>query len=374
VNAGSLARRRSWVHIATSLALAGLGVGIGCSSGGGSGFNPSSAPPIAQADYCAAKANAYCSVLVNCCQQAGYPGDNAKCHDAMTTSCQSEVSSKTAAGRSYDAKAAGICLGGLPSMISGCKLNASSTTTSTVSAACDHIWVGSVPVGGTCSSSSDCAGSPDGSTVTCSAPSIPSDGGPGGSKCIVVPVAKLGEACGNVGDAGVSYVSCATGLSCQYVAGTDGGVGSSRCVQPGDVGAACQSGSACKAGLTCDSTTQKCAQPAAIGAACTPFTSAGCATGAYCDATSKKCTALPGAGSPCITNSYPQCSPDTLCDSATKNCVAKKAIGQPCTSGSQCVSDYCGGTATSTAMVCNPDPGIATADTCAVANGGPPPG
>lgn len=373
MNAGSLARRRSWVHIATSLALAGLGVGIGCSSGGGGGFNPSNAPPIAQADYCASKANAYCGVLVTCCQQAGYPGDSAKCHDAMIADCQNEVSSKTAAGRSYDPKAAGICLGGLPSLVSGCKPIATSTTSSTVSDACGRIWVGSVPVGGTCSSSSDCAPSPDGSRVTCSGSSIPSDGGTG-SKCVVQPVAKLGESCGAVADAGVSYVSCESGLSCQYVAGTDGGVGSSRCVQPGDVGAACQSGSACKSGLTCDSTTQKCAPPAAIGAACTPFTSTGCATGAYCDATSKTCTALPGAGSPCAANSYPQCSPDAMCDSASKNCVAKKANGQACTSDTQCVSAYCGGTASSSAMVCNPDPGIATADTCAVANGGPPPG
>lgn len=374
MNAGSLARRRSWVHIATSLALAGLCVGIGCSSGGGGGYNPSTATPVAQADYCATKANAYCGILLTCCQQAGYPTDSGKCHDAMMTDCQSEVSSKLAAGRSYDAKAAGICLGGIPSLISGCKEIPSSATTNTVSEACGHIWVGSVPVGGTCSSSSDCAASPDGSNVTCSAPSVPGDGGTtGGSKCVVQPVAKLGEPCGTVADAGASYVSCASGLSCQYVPG-DGGVGASHCVQPGDVGAACQSASACKSGLTCDTTTQKCSQPAAIGAACTPFSSTSCATGAYCESTSKKCTPLPGAGSPCITSTYPQCSPDTICDSTSKNCVAKKANGQACTSRSQCVSNYCGGTATSSAMVCNPDPGIATADTCSVANGGPPPG
>lgn len=210
--------------------------------------------------------------------------------------------------------------------------------------------------------------------MSCSGSSVPTDGGTTGPRCVVQPVAKVGEPCGTVADAGTSYVSCESGLSCQYVAGTDGGASSSHCVQPGDVGAACQSRSACKTGLTCDSTTQKCAQPAAIGATCTPFDSSSCATGAYCDSTSKKCTALPGAGSACLTNTYPVCSPDSTCDSATKKCVAKKSNGQPCTSSSECASAYCGGSATSTVETCGADPGIASPETCAVANGGAPPG
>jgi hypothetical protein len=375
VNAGSLARRHGWVHIVTSLALAGLGVGVGCSDGGGGGYDPIAAPPIAAADYCAAKANAYCGVLLTCCQQAGFPTDSGKCHDAMLASCQSEVSSKQAAGRTYDAKAAGICLGGLPNMISGCKLSSTSATATTVSDACDRIWVGSVPVGGACGSTSECAASPDGAKVTCSTPPVAGDGGTtGGSKCLVQPVAKLGEPCGTVTGGTTSYVSCETGLSCQYVAGTDGGVGASRCVQLGDVGAACQSRSSCKTGLRCDAATQKCAQPATVGATCTQNDTSSCVSGAYCEPIANKCASLPGAGSPCITSSYPQCAPDSTCDSVSKNCLAKKANGQACTSGSQCVSGYCGGSATSSAMLCNPDPGIATPNTCAVANGGAVPG
>ncbi len=378
MNAGSLAQSHRWVHVVASLGLAtlaALGLGVGCSdggSGGGSGFNPSTAPPIAQADYCASKANVYCGIVLPCCQAVGYPTDRGKCQDAMLASCQSEVSTKTAAGRAYDARAAGVCLGGLPSVTTGCKESANDPAATAIGDACDRIWVGAVPIGGTCASSTDCAAASDGSTVYCSAPATPGDGGTSGGKCTVQPVAKLGEACGTNTDAGATYVSCVTGLSCLYVAGA-GVPGSSHCVQLGDVGAQCHTGSDCKSALYCDSTTLKCASPAPVGAACAPNDTSSCATGGYCDQTAKKCVALPGAGAPCATFAYPQCAADSSCDATSKLCVAKKGNGQACSTSSECLSGYCGGTATSTAKACNPDPGIASASTCAVANGAAPP-
>lgn len=358
----ALRRPRAWLHLSLSLGLAALGVAIGCSSstGGGSG-----GAPIAESQLCSRQADVYCSVAGPCCQAAGTPVDAALCRQLVIAECEDKRTSAHAAGRVYDARAAGTCLGGLPGTIRNCQ-PLDDDAAEVIFDACDAIWVGATPLGGACSTSRDCAPSADGAQVTCGFSSTPGDAMVGA--CALVRVAKLGEPCGALPDAGVSYVPCASGLVCDRPTSGDAG-SEERCLTRGSVGAPCQSSGHCVSGLTCPSATHVCSAPAADGASCEPYESYACGEQSWCDTTTKRCAPLPGAGTACATGHYPSCAEGTYCDDADR-CVAAKAAGQPCGGDDECATGYCGAASVGGAETCRADPGIATPSTCSGDFGG----
>ncbi|MEZ4371569.1 MAG: hypothetical protein R3B07_12125 [Polyangiaceae bacterium] len=102
----------------------------------------------------------------------------------------------------------------------------------------------------------------------------------------------------------------------------------------GGVGAPCQQGDECDAGLVCvgidNPTTKTCQSLPAVGQTCLG-TQDLCTTTAYCDQSSKKCVALPGTGQACAPNpnvALRRCAEGNTCEQDT--CAAAPGAGETC--------------------------------------------
>jgi hypothetical protein len=93
--------------------------------------------------------------------------------------------------------------------------------------------------------------------------------------CVAITKRKEGESCDSRGQ------ECEEGLACE------GRLGDTKCVPPGDVGAACSSLDSCKNGLVCANAT--CANAAKEGEACSLGT---CGPQLGCDLTTRKCAKI----------------------------------------------------------------------------------
>jgi hypothetical protein len=258
-----------------------------------------------------------CNILVPCCDTAGFSTDAASCQKQFMTECQNDIL-KQPAGTTYDAKSAGVCLAAIGASVQNCAEKKDASLASSQKS-CDHIFVGSTPVGGSCGSSSECAPPANGS-VTCL-----HTGGSATGVCTVTTEVPAGEACGTS-----ATVTCASDAHCKF----DPSSSKMTCVPRAAVGQACDplDFESCQDGLTCD-TSKTCAMPHAIGEACNSV-----------------------GLSPCNTSGF--------CDSTTNTCLAKKANGESCTTSGQCQSGRCH------SNVCAVDT-IATADICDTTS--PPP-
>ncbi|MBK9000045.1 MAG: hypothetical protein IPM35_30370 [Myxococcales bacterium] len=301
-------RTRS-VFSVTLVTLAGF---FGCSSSGTSP-GPTSSGPISLQDFPDAYANTLCDNLASCCTQSGYPYDANKCK-AVVKGFVGLFGGLVDKGTvKYDASAAGACMGQVPAYAKGCLQG------SLDSAACESVFVGTVPQGGTCTQSAECV-APPGGDADC-------DQG----KCVEEKRGLAGDACGWTCTEQGSSTSCS---------GTSGD-SNTRCFT--------------NDGLYCESSSNTCKQRVAIGAG--PCDSAAsCVDGAFCQ--SQTCTAQKAVGEACT--DHDECTSSAYCE---QTCLTKKPLGAACTDdfadeecadgaceGGKCVKDsnssvgmFCGG-------------------------------
>lgn len=356
---------RASLRSIAALAVAAIGLAVGCSdavaSGAGVGGDGA---PVVLADYCGVRAIVECGALVPCCLQRGYAATTAACENARLDVCRAEVVAEIAQSRAYDPVAAGSCLANVRGAVDRCASGLVETPGATGNYDCEHIWIGTAPVGGACTTFADCAPAPAGATVDCVAVGA-------SARCATTAVAGLGEVCGVVDATTLVSVRCDTGLACDFVLLPNGTPSSElRCAVAKEIGAACTSSRACRYGLTCAPASHTCVFAGDVGAACDPADTSSCLAPRFCDVATHACAFSPSAGAACDLGHSPSCAQDATCDATSGRCVAKRPAGQPCAAATDCATGHCDASPTSTARSCVPDPGVATWDACAPTSGG----
>ena len=172
-----------------------------------------------------------------------------------------------------------------------------------------------VPVGGTCSQTSDCVASAYCSYYL------------GAYSC--TQYAALGAPCTT---AGRTPPICPPATVCSPV--TDGGVGSA-CEPAHTLGQSCTSPTDCATGLYCSSPSHTCATSVAEGGSCT--STAQCATGLDCNATTDLCTARVAENASCAAQTA-ICAMGLYCRTFGGSCVTRLADGQTCQNATACAT------------------------------------
>lgn len=254
--------------------------------------------------------HAVCDTVQNCCTAAERGFNSPLCVKKVAQSFTVPLSDTTLY---YDSGRAGRCLAQLTQAAQACQ---------TVDLApCYDAFVGSVPPGGPCMQSFECAAGPDGfavcnsTTNTCEQPARGVYGQPCAYTCIDGP----------------GMPQC---LSPNSQAGEGAACHSSNglvCVQPASGQATCQPASAdckqnplgaCQPGQTCDMTSGQCYTPAPVGTSCMQVP---CGTDGYC------------ANNLC----YPKKAVTAICGSDAE-CVSGKCEKALCVVYSQAAADWCG--------------------------------
>jgi hypothetical protein len=200
----------------------------------------------------------------------------------------------------------------------------------------DTIVVGTVPAGGPCFFSDECAagGTCQKTDSTCTS----AECCPGNCLAMPPPVA-VG------GDCSAVAATCVSGSVCVYDRSTS--PSTATCQKPRAAGAPCVSINSCASPLYCDSTSGTCKSPVAEGGACDPsLGSLGCDDGNdRCDPTTMVCTRrLPPRSACDPTNSG--CVSYAACDATTSTCVERPLVGASCdpTNGPSCLGGSCDAT------------------------------
>jgi hypothetical protein len=299
----------------------------GCGSDGSGGAKGTGS--VEEADYPAKLASAACGAMAACCQAHKFPHYGPDCEARISASVQDTITSRESAGAVYAPVNAGKCIDAWVSLYSGCGSNDDVDPTET----CDHVFLGTVPEGGDCTTGLDCLDS----TLTCFNGSCEqSTLPPDVSKAAH---AKLGDPCNGACRSGALYR----------------GVPVTECSPYGD-----PSSLGCFASdhLTCDPTNLTCVVLPKVGQPCT--VQSGCEAGEFCD--NGTCAAQrdtgPCSGNPGYTLIQSACKDTSYCDPQSMVCLALKAEGAACAQDVECAKGYC------TEGVCGP-PAPVNADTCA---------
>jgi hypothetical protein len=282
-----------------------LGACGGDSKGGGAEDQDSIAGPVgpvSENGFAAAFTSTFCDSIADCCRQTGY--DPSSCRTTlapqMTALLNLRLSSPNVV---YDETASANCLNAYRSAFVACtdqELHAQ------IASACEPVFRGTVPVGGTCAESYECA-TPASGRVRCDTGVCTenSDTDPWDSDHAVA-----GEACGGTCSGDDGSVGCE---------GTNLSAGTALCwVQDG---------------LYCSNNV--CVALPAIGRPC--GNSNYCVVDGHCE--SGTCVADIAAG-PC--NSDDDCVNTSYCDfSANRQCTPLKANGAACDMSSECIGGQC---------------------------------
>ena len=243
----------------------------------------------------------YCAQVGACCSELSYPFDEAGCEALNGNNIVQYFNFEFFPGAHYDAAAGQRCLDGIETPELGCAASADYE-----SADCQKVFVGSVPLGGTCSLDEGCAEA-DGSATECDLPFDPNreDQDPKRTGvCVLAPPAvtsphgKLGDACGS---------TC---------------IGSDLCL------------TLCNDGQDCQSNVPACYST----------------DGLVCSE-ANVCAPMGVAGDPC--QGSPDCATGTFC-ADDLHCRPWLQEGDPCQNGLQCETNYCDKTCTRP-PVANPD-------------------
>lgn len=197
--------------------------------------------------------------------------------------------------------------------------------------ACAKMFVGTVPAGGSCLFSSECAS---------------------GGTCNVEMCMGNGPCCLGVCEqkpAPVAVGGDCTTNPCVDTAYCDAAAMPPTCKARKDNGDACDAQGQCKEGQRCDvnGSTPTCYLLSDRGKACNPALEAGACKryDDYCHPMDRKCVALPGDGKPCTDDG--KCAEYTTCDAA-KTCRKRPVEGGACGD----MLPECLGTLECTDMVC----------------------
>ncbi len=311
----------------TMLALALVALGAGTCGGGRT---------VPLDDLAGDLVNAECDFLVAC---EAVP-DRATClgsiavDNAQLATLKADVAAGTVV---YDGKAADDCIDVYRSLTS-CKQTVVGDLGPRLEAACGKVFTGTLPVGGVCFYSEECANQGICDRTSCSSSGccagtclarptpIPAGGDcsgllpdqdcvdgtectadPGGGGTCKAPL-PAGARCG-------PYDRCARPYQC---GGTlDPLTNEGTCVAPPGHGQACDiTGNCDDARDVCDQTTHVCTSPIAVGGAC--GTTGVCVSYATCDGTT--CVARPGPGATCDSAAVDPCLLSLGCD-ATMHCA-----------------------------------------------------
>ena len=256
--------------------------------------------------------SSYCSVFAKCCATLNKPTDGATCRSLFGA---------LGASYTYDPVKGQACLDELNAASSApdfCATAGSDQNEPSCKQALAQGGGGAKQPGDTCTQSSDCASSPDGS-VACQT-YFSTDGGNAQTRICQVQIhGKAGDTpCVGTVDGNVTFYS-----------------GSNNTPVP--KGYICDKAN----GVRCDDKTVTCIALVPTGGSCVNGGSDACVTTAYCDTTAK-CVDKLAAGADCSASAFQSSCQDKLyCDSGTKKCTPALAIGQACTSSDQCTPNSC---------------------------------
>ncbi|MGA9521981.1 MAG: Dickkopf N-terminal cysteine-rich domain-containing protein [Myxococcaceae bacterium] len=241
-----------------------------------------------------------------------------------------DIDKSIASGRlTYDAAEAEACLTALGSATCTdiyARLNP---------AVCDKVLAGTVPKGGACYDTADCAGDAFCTADSRTCPGVCKARVPADGTCAA-------------DDLCVSGHECVSGV-CTPVSTSNLGA----------VGAACGGGTAgCKPSLACDARTGTCVPVVREGQACS-FGGSTCELFTYCAEVRNTCTRWGSAGQECgvimvgTEYEYAGCAAGAWCDTAAGEqrgkCAVAKDPGRACTSSEECKTGLCvGGTCATT--------------------------
>jgi len=183
------------------------------------------------------------------------------------------------------------------------------------------ITPGSVPKGGACHYTIDCAPVPDGGIPGCECPI----GQSGNRRCNAVFPIDVVVVCGN-------GVSCSINERCT----------TSGCVPPSaSAGESCDG--SCLPGLYCNAA-NLCETPHAAGEPCdVDHLQSTCVAPAFCDTTTSICVEPRGVGEACDPNDiyHTECASGLDCSLVSATCVAPQPDGAACLDDTYCLSFYC---------------------------------
>jgi hypothetical protein len=202
-------------------------------------------PPIAESEFDAAFAKAFCDSLQTCCAKSSIPFDWNACNAAKVQAAQRIPKGDTP---TYNGVAAGRCVASIRSLSVTC--TASDPYNDALAATCLAIYKGTGTGGAACSVDTDCASSEN---LFCDHVAVAA-AGVGGGVCAVRPSEHVGDICGQAG-------SCSNGLTCS---------GQRGCQPVLSLGAACVVDyvEPCGPSLVCDSGLMTCISKTALGDSC----------------------------------------------------------------------------------------------------------
>ncbi len=257
--------------------------------------------------------NSYCSYIGSCCGSQGRPSDGTQCRELLEFGNTS----------GYDPQKGQACIDAIKTA-SASDPAWCIASPSTTSAACDQATssspTGSGAPGAKCSTASDCAAGPTGSTVVCNFP-LNSAGTSAQEICTVQVHGKAGD-----GPCFGTVTATPSSTVTTYNDSADAGAGTAPEVY-------CFIAD----GVSCDSTSSLCVALAQVGDSCAGTTQ--CVTTAHCDLTTQKCAANVATGGACVSSS--DCISGDYCDGSSSTCAVQGGQGAACTSGDQCSSDDC---------------------------------
>jgi hypothetical protein len=219
------------------------------------------------------------------------------------------------------------------------------------SPACLDAIRGTIPDGGGCAISAQCA-SGDCERMACPDACCPGTCGPTrfeapiGGPCSIDIDCAAGGYCSGTTCAALLAIDqpCTADDECDYgLYCTDAGA----CADAPNQGDACPDGSCADIGNSCADATMTCVPLGGLGASCGLASGVGCQALYICDDTTNTCSERPGVGETCTF----ACAPGAYCDFGTQSCVADQPDGAPCLGGNECASGYC-----DDAGVCGPEP------------------
>jgi hypothetical protein len=305
-----------------------------CGGGGGGGGTGPSLDELQQASH-----DAQCAYNVRC----GLFATTADCDAYLLVAPDPSAQAAVDAGKTkYDPGKAGQCF----ASIASASCDQTDKSAREIDDACSHIFTGTLQMGDTCASGSECA------SGNCS---IPSDTGdcPLGTCGAAEVVANLGESCtihqcapGSFCDATQTCAHlepqntpCDFDTDCDYLLGCLGATGAKTCQPVPHIGSACPDMACAEVNATCDATSATCVALGLPGDACT--TVSDCTFYGECDTTAMQCTNFPTLGAACtsVCTGLAWCMIPSGMPAGT--CVAPQANGATCAGGDQCESSFC---------------------------------
>lgn len=232
----------------------------------------------------------YCAVFMPCCEQAGMGSNPAQCQ---------QILGAFSAALNFSAEQAQECLEQMRAASAEPDFCATGPTNAP---ACDTAFTspgGTVPPGGECTTSGDCA-EPANGTASCHF-EYDAETGSSTSKCLVEMDGKQGDACiGTVEDGFTSHVADLSGVAEGYVCDMAKGLYCDRdelvCKPVAQLNEQCSFDHPCAIGTVCDFASSTCQKPAAVGEDCSATE---CEDGAYCDGDTNKCAPAKAGGEAC---------------------------------------------------------------------------